>query len=157
MTQLVYPCDRILSRKSAYTSSFLEAVASTALQQTPKDLNTAYESFCEKRGNHPKCKSMHDNHQYYRTVSQGGNIRIEGKYIKLPKLGYLRIKQSRAVDRHIYNVTVKLRRHQRLVLLKAAGIQSTVVRKRRRQSTDLLPELSDVYRVRTQKPVSKES
>ena len=53
-----------------------------------------------------KFKSKHDHHQSYRTLNQGNNIRITGKFIKLPKLGYVKIKQSMAVG-HINNVTVE--------------------------------------------------
>ena len=60
----------------------------------------------EKRARHPQFKSKHNNHQSYRTINQGDNIRIVGKYIKLPKLGYVKIKQSMEIG-HINNVTVE--------------------------------------------------
>ena len=54
----------------------------------------------------PKFKSKHNNHQSYRTINQRNRIRIVGKYIKLPKLGYVKIKQSMEVG-HINNATIK--------------------------------------------------
>lgn len=44
--------------------------------------------------------------QSYRTINQGGNIRIVGRYIKLPKLGFVKIRQSMEVGK-INNVTIE--------------------------------------------------
>lgn len=85
---------------------FLKAVDSIALQQSLRDLDRGFKNFFEKRARHPQFKSKHNNHQSYRTINQGDNIRIVGKYIKLPKLGYVKIKQSMEVG-HINNVTVE--------------------------------------------------
>ena len=86
--------------------SFLKNVDSIALQQSLRDLNRGFKNMFEKRARHPQFKSKHNHHQSYRTINQGGNIRIVGKYIKLPKLGYVKIKQSMEVG-HINNVTVE--------------------------------------------------
>ena len=86
--------------------SFLKAVDSIALQQSLRDLDKGFVNFFQKRAKHPIFKSKHNNHQSYRTINQGDNIRIVSKYIKLPKLGYVKIKQSMEVG-HINNVTVE--------------------------------------------------
>ena len=86
--------------------SFLKNVDSIALQQSLRDLDRGFKNMFEKRARHPQFKSKHNHHQSYRTINQGGNIRIVGKYIKLPKLGYVKIKQSMEVG-HINNVTVE--------------------------------------------------
>ena len=85
---------------------FLKSVDSIALQQSLRDLDRGFKNFFEKRAKHPQFKSKHDNHQSYRTINQGDNIRISGKYLKLPKLGYVKIRQSMEVG-HINNVTVE--------------------------------------------------
>ena len=85
---------------------FLKDVDSIALQQSLRDLDRGFKNFFEKRAWHPQFKSKHNNRQSYRTINQGDNIRIVGKYIKLPKLGYVKIKQSMEVG-HINNVTVE--------------------------------------------------
>ena len=85
---------------------FLKDVDSVALQQSLRDLDRGFKNFFEKRAKHPRFKSKHNNHQSYRTLNRGNNIRIVGKYIKLPKLGYVKIKQSMEVG-HINNVTVE--------------------------------------------------
>ena len=86
--------------------SFLKEVDSIALQQALRDLDCGFKNFFEKRAKHPQFKSKHNHHQSYRTINQGNNIRIAGKYLKLPKLGYMKIKQSMEVG-HINNVTIE--------------------------------------------------
>lgn len=85
---------------------FLKEVDSVALQQSLRDLDRGFQNFFEKRARYPKFKSKHNHRQSYRTINQGDKIRIVGKYIKLPKLGYVKIKQSMEVG-HINNVTVE--------------------------------------------------
>jgi len=86
--------------------AFLKDVDSIALQQSLRDLDRGFKNFFEKRARHPQFKNKHNNHQSYRTINQSDNIRIVGKYIKLPKLGYVKIKQSMEIV-HINNVTVE--------------------------------------------------
>ena len=93
-----------LKRQESFV--FLKDVDSIALQQSLRDLDRSFTNFFGKRACHPQFKSKHNNHQSYRTLNQGENIRIVGKYIKLPKLGYVRIRQFMEVG-HINNVTVE--------------------------------------------------
>lgn len=86
--------------------TFLKQVDSIALQQSLRDLDRGFVNMFQKRAKHPVFKSKHNHHQSYRTVNQGDNIRIVGNCIKLPKLGYVKIKQSMEVG-HINNVTVE--------------------------------------------------
>lgn len=85
---------------------FLKETDSIALQQSLRDLDRGFKNFFEKRTKHPQFKSKHNNHQSYRTINQGDNIRIAGRYIKLPKLGFVKIKQSMEVG-YINNVTIE--------------------------------------------------
>ena len=93
-----------LKQKEEY--AFLKAVDSIALQQTLRDLDKAYANFFAKRARFPVFKSKHHNHQSYRTQNQGDNIRIVGKYLKLPKLGFVKVKQSCETGA-VKNVTVE--------------------------------------------------
>lgn len=86
--------------------AFLKEADSIALQQSLRDLDRGFKNFFAKRTKYPQFKSKHNNQQSYRTVNQGNNIRIVGKYLKLPKLGYVRIRQSLEVG-HIHNVTIE--------------------------------------------------
>ncbi len=86
--------------------AFLREVDSIALQQTLRDLDKGFVNFFQKRVAHPVFKSKHHLHQSYRTINQGDNIRFIGKYIKLPKLGPVKVRQSMDVGT-IRNVTVE--------------------------------------------------
>ena len=86
--------------------AFLKDVDSIALQQSLRDLDRGFVNFFQKRATHPIFKSKHNHHQSYRTVNQGNNIRIVGKSIKLPKLGFVKIRQSMEVGK-INNVTIE--------------------------------------------------
>ena len=85
---------------------FLKVVDSISLQQSLRDLDRAYVNFFQKRAKYPKFKSKHDNHQSYRTINQGNNVRIVGNYLKLPKLGYVKVRQSMSIGK-INNVTIE--------------------------------------------------
>ena len=93
-----------LKKQDVY--AFLKETDSIALQQSLKDLDTAYKNFFSKRAKFPQFKSKRNNHQSYRTLNVNNNIRIIGKYLKLPKLGYVKFRQSMEVG-HINNVTVE--------------------------------------------------
>ena len=93
-----------LKRTGDFT--FLKAVDSIALQQSLRDLDRGYVNFFQKRASHPTFKSKHNNHQSYRTINQGDNIRIAGKYVRLPKLGFVKVRQSMEVGK-INNVTIE--------------------------------------------------
>ena len=86
--------------------AFLKVADSIALQQSLRDLDRGFVNFFQKRAAHPAFKSKHNRHQSYRTVNQGDNIRIVGRYIKLPKLGFVKIRQSMEVGK-INNVTIE--------------------------------------------------
>ena len=85
--------------------SFLGNADAVALQQSLRDLDQGFVNFFQKRARHPRFKSKHNNHQSYRTMSPRNGIRIVGNYIKLPKLGYVKIRQSMDVGK-INNATV---------------------------------------------------
>lgn len=97
-------CAMITELKKQADFAFLKEVDAVALQQSLRDLDKAYQNFFKKRAKFPKFKSKHSNRQSYRTLSN--SICIAGNYLKLPKLGYVKIKQSTKVG-HIHNVTVE--------------------------------------------------
>lgn len=86
--------------------AFLKEVDSVALQQSLRDLDRAFINFFQKRAGYPSFKSKHCHWQSYRTLNQNDKIHIAGKYIRLPKLGYVKLRQSMEVGR-IHNVTVE--------------------------------------------------
>ena len=99
-------CTALTALKKQDEFAFLKDVDSVALQQSLRDLDRGFKNFFGKRARHPQFKSKRDNRQSYRTINQDEKIRIVGKSIRLPKLGYVKIKQSMEVG-HINNVTVE--------------------------------------------------
>ena len=75
---------------------FLKQADATALQQSLHDLDNAYANFYEKRAKYPRFKSKHNHLQSYRTLNKnhGNSVRIEGKHIRLPKMGFVKIHQT---------------------------------------------------------------
>ena len=84
---------------------FLKEADSVALQQSLRDLDRGFVNFFEKRAGYPKFKSKHST-QTYRTINQNDKIRIVGGHIKLPKIGYVKVKQTMEVG-HINSATIK--------------------------------------------------
>lgn len=97
----------LTAMKKTEEYSWLKEVDSIALQQSLRDLDKAYKNFFAKRASFPKFKSKHNHNKSYRTQKVGNNITVTGKYIKLPKLGYVKAKISMLVNGKINNATIK--------------------------------------------------
>lgn len=87
--------------------SWLKQVDSMALQESLKNLDAAYQKFFKKLAKYPRFKSKHNHNQSYRTRNTHNCIRIVDKRIKLPKIGTVKIKQSREFEGRILNATVR--------------------------------------------------
>ncbi len=92
--------------KKREETRWLSEVDSMALQESLRNLDRAFQNFFAKGSGYPRFKSKHHHSQSYRTRNQANGIRIIGKRIKLPKVGLVRIKQSRAFEGKIQNATV---------------------------------------------------
>lgn len=91
--------------KSEYP--FLKEVDSLALTSEYRDLNTAFKNFFrDTKVGYPKFKKKRDNHKSYTTYNQKGSVAIVGKYVKLPKIGYVKMRQSQPVLGSIKNATI---------------------------------------------------
>ena len=91
--------------KSEYP--FLKEVDSLALTSEYRDLNTAFKNFFrDTKVGYPKFKKKHDSHKSYTTYNQKGSVSIVGKHVKLPKIGYVKMRQSQPVLGSIKNATI---------------------------------------------------
>ena len=89
--------------------SFLRNVDSLALANVQMNLDKAYKNFFrDKKVGFPKFKSKHKSRASYTTNNQGGNIRIENGQIKLPKIGYVKLKQHRPFEGKIKSCTISM-------------------------------------------------
>lgn len=86
---------------------WLREVDSLALANAQLNLQQAYANFFNNKSiGFPKFKSK-KNHRYsYTTNNQNNNIRIINKYIKLPKIGLVKIRKHRDFDGLIKSVTI---------------------------------------------------
>ena len=86
---------------------WLKEVDSLALANAQMNLQTAYNNFFKRTEvGFPKFKSKKNNYFSYTTNNQGGNIYVADRYIKLPKIGLVRVKKHRDFDGLIKSVTV---------------------------------------------------
>lgn len=78
-----------------------------ALQNSLRDLDSAYKHFFKKHSGFPKFKSKKNRHNSYRTTFINGNIEVLEKYIKLPKLGKVKYKdRTHSIQGKILNATI---------------------------------------------------
>lgn len=85
----------------------MKEVDSLALANAQMNLQTAYNNFFKRpEVGFPKFKSKKSHKYSYTTNNQGGNIYISDRYIKLPKIGLIRIKKHREFDGLIKSVTI---------------------------------------------------
>lgn len=78
--------------------AWLKDVDSLALANAQQNLQTAYTNFFRSpKTGFPKFKSKHKSKLSYTTNNQRGSIRIQDKCIKLPKIGFVKFKQHRAL------------------------------------------------------------
>lgn len=100
----------LTSLKKEEDFSFLKAVDSIALQQSLRDLDKSYQNFFRTKSGYPKFKSKKNPHNSYRTqnVSNSICVTLDGKHIKLPKLGYVKARVSYDLSSaKINNATIK--------------------------------------------------
>lgn len=92
--------------KKREETEFLKETHSQILQQTLKDLDRAYRNFFAKRAAFPKFKKkgIHDAFRY----PQGFKLDEENSRIFLPKIGWIRYRNSRKVEGEAKQVTVSI-------------------------------------------------
>ena len=84
---------------------WLKDVDKFSLQNSLKDLDVAYKNFFGGKG-YPKFKSKKDNRKSYRTNYTNNNIEFLDKWIKVPKLGKLKIRDKMKLQGRIINATI---------------------------------------------------
>lgn len=101
------PREQEINTPASYKSefAFLKEVDSLALANAQLQVKAAYKNFFNGSG-FPKFRSKKDNYQTYTTNNQKGSVRIEDNKIKLPKIGFVKIKLHREVIGLIKSVTI---------------------------------------------------
>ena len=86
-------------------NKWLKDVDKFSLQNSLKDLDKAYKNFFSGSG-YPKFKSKKDNRKSYRTNYTNNNIEFLDKWIKVPKLGKLKIRDKIKPQGRIISATI---------------------------------------------------
>jgi putative transposase len=97
-------CKILTSWRNDPEFPWLKASPSQALQQSLKDLEYAYQNFFAKRADFPKFKRRHARDAF--RFPQGFNLDQMNSRIYLPKIGWIRYRNSRLVEGNIANITV---------------------------------------------------
>ena len=87
-------CKMLTGLKNTEKFKFLKTCDSVALQTSLYDLNSAFVNFFKNQAKYPRFKSKHNYRQSYRTLNNNNTIRVEGKHIRLPKVGWVKIRQT---------------------------------------------------------------
>ena len=87
--------------------SWLKEVDSLALANVQLNLQAAYKNFFRSGFGFPKFKKK-SHHQSYKTNNQKGSIIIENGHIKLPKVGWVRVKAHRQITGVIKSATISM-------------------------------------------------
>lgn len=90
---------------------WLKEVDSTALRQSLRDLDDAFQNFFRgikksQEIGYPRFKSKHDRRQSYQSKCVGTNIKVLDNAVQLPKLGLVKCRVSRQAQGRILSATV---------------------------------------------------
>lgn len=94
----------LIEWKSHPDTKWLKDAPSQPLQQSLKDLERGYKNFFQKRAAFPRCKKRGQNDAF--RYPQGVKFDQANNRISLPKLGWVRYRNSREVIGEVKNVTV---------------------------------------------------
>jgi len=126
---------------------YMYDVDSQSLTTAWLHLKQAYSNFFNKSHDEPQYKSRHNPVQSYTTHTISDNIRIEGTYLKLPKLGPVKIKLHRALPQGsiIKAATIKKDGKHYYVSLRVEYEQLTLVEKTFEKAIGLDYTLQGLY------------
>src|SRR5262245_52796348 len=83
---------------------WLKEIDSQLLQQALADCKRAFDNFFQKRARFPKFKKKHSAHQSFRIPQR---VKLEGGRVSIPKIGWIVVRQSQAVDWPLKSATFK--------------------------------------------------
>ena len=99
--------NRLTPAKFKDEFTWLKEVDSLALANAQLHVQRAYKNMFESNFGKPKFKSKHTR-QSYTTNNQKGSIRLSGNKIKLPKIGYVKVKLHRNILGNIKSCTISM-------------------------------------------------
>ena len=101
-------CRELPLMKADPETEWMKEVDSTALQNSVRNLQDAFDNFFRKQARYPKFKRKHSGRQSYRSTCINDNIRVpDNRTIRLPKLGEVKCRFPRMPEGRILNATVR--------------------------------------------------
>lgn len=103
------PGETLYNTPAQYKKEFpwLKEVDSLALANVQLNLQKAYKNFFTLGFGFPKFKKK-SHSQSYQTNNQRGSIALESGYVKLPKIGWVRVKAHRQIEGVIKSATISM-------------------------------------------------
>lgn len=86
---------------------WLKEVDSLALSNVQLNLQSAYKKFFQSGFGFPKFKKK-SHRQSYKTNNNNGNIALVNGFVKLPKVGWVKVKEHRQIDGVIKSATISM-------------------------------------------------
>lgn len=114
--------------KSKEKFTFLKEVDSVALQQSLRNLDTAFKNFFKKKCRFPRFKSRHSR-QSYTTIMNGNSIKLEQGKIKLPKMGRIKTATHRMPPKNweIKSATVSMEKDYTFYIAVLFGYERNII------------------------------
>jgi putative transposase len=100
-----FECDKDLTQLKKELI-WLKEVDKCSLQNSLKNLDGAYKKFFKEHSGFPKFKSKKTHEYSYMTTCSYNNIRYENNKIKLPKVGWVKVRDRQLPQGRILNATV---------------------------------------------------
>lgn len=101
-------CSAMLPKmKKEEATCWLKEVDSFAIQSSLKNLADSFSRFFKKQNHKPRFKSKKNPIQSYTTQFTNNNIVVFETYIKLPKLGFIKLAKSQVLKGRILNATIR--------------------------------------------------
>lgn len=102
-TGLTYnDCATDLTERLKFDHPWLKEADSQAIQQALMDLDKAYKNFFEGRADYPKFKKKHGK----QSIRYPQRFKVEGGYVYLPKVGWVKAILHRKIEGQMKNATV---------------------------------------------------
>jgi len=96
---------RVKQLKKEENTIWLKDVANVSLQQSIRNMDTAFTKFFREKKGFPKFKSKHNNKQSCKFI-ESVIVNFENNKIKLPKVGWIKVFIDRKFDGKIGTVTI---------------------------------------------------
>lgn len=101
-----YCCSQLPKMKREPETAWLKSIDSMALQTVVRQLADAFIYFYKYQTRFPKPKRKNDYYQRFVSKQVQNNILVKDHHVKIPKIGWVKIKQTQEVIGYITSVTV---------------------------------------------------